>query len=363
MHILHISTIKEWRGGDAQMLTTHGLLEPMTDVQQTILCQEGSVLSEKCRSRNINYYTAPLDTKLATSFRKKIKQVIRDEQIDIVHVHDSRAFSLILLIIGQYPDVKLVYSRKRNNPIAKNIFKRIKYNHKRVNKIVCVSNAVRDVFKGIAKDMDKVVTLYDSIDVSFFVSQKNAGALRNEYHLSDDTLLVGNIAGLTPQKDLFTFIDTAELILQKTNKKVKFVIVGDGELKEELQAYCKRKNIEEHIIFAGFRTDVPQIFSELSLLLMTSKDEGLPLTIYEAFAVGVPVVTTKAGGIAEAVIPDETGYLTEIKDKDDLAEGVLKVLNDGNYAKFIVQNARNLVKERFDLPRMRNDYYELYKSL
>ena len=363
MDILHIATIKEWRGGDSQLLNTYGLLESITDIKQTILCPTGSVLSEKCLARQINHYTAPVNSGLSIQFIKKIKQVIRDEQIDIVHVHDSSAFSMALLVISYFPKVKLVYSRKRNNRIANNFFKRVKYNHKRVNKIVCVSNAVRDVFEGVVKDMNKVITIYDSIDVNFFGSQQNTHRLKNEHKLSHDTLLIGNIAGLTPQKDLFTFIDTADSVLQKTDKKIKFVIIGEGELKSELIAYARGKKICEHIIFTGFRDDVPEILPELDVLLMTSIEEGLPLTIFEAFAAEIPVVTTRAGGTPEAVIHDKTGYLTEVKATDDLAKGVLRIIGDAGYKEHISKNAKELVMGQFNLDRMRNDYHNLYRGL
>jgi L-malate glycosyltransferase len=363
MNILHIATIKEWRGGDSQLLNTYSLLESVPDVKQTILCPTGSVLSEKCQARQINHYTAAVNSGLSIPFVKKIRKVVRDEQIDIVHVHDSSAFSMVLLVINFFPNVKLVYSRKRNNRIANNFFKRVKYNHKRVNKIVCVSNAVRDVFDGVVKDMNKVVTIYDSIDVNFFASQKNTHRLKNEHKLPDDTILVGNIAGLTPQKDLFTFIDTADAILQKTDKNIKFVIIGEGELKSELIAYSNNKKIGEHIIFTGFRNDVHEILPELEVLLMTSVEEGLPLTIFEAFAAKTPVVTTRAGGTAEAVIHDKTGYLAEVKATDDLANGVLRIIGDDAYKEQISKNASELVVEQFNLDRMRNDYHNLYRGL
>ena len=363
MDILHIATIKEWRGGDSQLLNTYGLLESIPDIKQTILCPTGSVLSEKCQARQINHYTAPVNSSLSIPFIKKIMKVIRDEHIDIVHVHDSSAFSMILLVINFFPNVKLVYSRKRNNRIANNFFKRIKYNHKRVNRIVCVSNAVRDVFEGVVKDMNKVITIYDSIDVNFFGSQKNTHRLKNEHNLPEDTILIGNIAGLTPQKDLFTFIDAAESILQKTDKSIKFVIIGEGELKNELIAYSNNKRVGEHIIFTGFRNDVHEILPELEVLLMTSIEEGLPLTIFEAFAAEIPVVSTRAGGTAEAVIHNETGYLTEVKATEDLVNGVLRIIEDKVYKKHISKKAKELVSGQFNLDRMRNDYHNLYRGL
>lgn len=363
MHILHISTIREWRGGDAQMLTTYQLMKDFNHVQQTILCPTGSVLSEKCKAQHINYYTASRESKQSIPFLKKIKEVIQKEKIDIVHVHDSNAFSLTLLVLRLFPKVKLIYSRKRNNRISKNFFKKVKYNHKRINKIVCVSNAVRDVFKGVVKDMNKVVTIYDGINIDAFTNIPHNNELRKTMLIPEDTKICCNIAGLTPQKDLYTFIDAAEIILKKSSEKIKFVIAGDGELKSELQEYTKTKNLSEDILFLGFRTDIPEILAEADYLLMSSENEGLPLTIYEAFASKTPVITTNAGGIAEAVIQKETGFISPIKNAEKLADNFLLCTTNTKLTSTIIENAAEIVREKFSSDVMKKEYLKLYESV
>ncbi len=96
---------------------------------------------------------------------------------------------------------------------------------------------------------------------------------------------------------------------------------------------------------------------------MTSISEGLPLTIYEAFASKIPVVTTNAGGIAEVVIEGETGFITELKDAKGLSEKVLKILLDSEISQKITSNAFELVKKNHDLEVMKKNYYEFYKTL
>ncbi|UJH92196.1 glycosyltransferase family 4 protein [Antarcticibacterium sp. 1MA-6-2] len=145
MKVLHISTTIEWRGGDKQLLTTYEVLKNFKDIQHVVLCPKHSVLSEKCKSIGIEYFTASRKSKFSLSFLKEIIKITRQEEIDVIHVHDSIALSLSSLAIKFLPDVSLIYSRKRNNRIKNNYFKRVKYNNSRISNILCVSQAVKDV--------------------------------------------------------------------------------------------------------------------------------------------------------------------------------------------------------------------------
>ncbi|WP_417445008.1 glycosyltransferase family 4 protein [Joostella sp.] len=363
MRILHITTIVEWRGGDAQMLTTYNLMKNYSDVEQFILCPVGSVLSDKLKKDEVKYYTASRKSKQSFKFAREIWRIVKQEKIDIIHVHDSNAFSLTLLIIRFLPNTKLVYSRKRNNPISNNYFKKIKYNHKRINQIVCVSNAVKDVFRPILKKMDHVVTIYDGIDVKKFELNKKEDVLIKEYGLAEETTIIANIASLTEQKDITTFIDAVEIIVNSTQRKIQFFVIGDGELNEELTKYKQKKGLNEKIIFTGFRNDIPKILPEIDILMMSSIVEGLPLSIFEAFAAKVPVVSTSAGGIKEAIKQKETGMISPIKDSNALAQNVLCLLEDPKLIDYIVESSNILVNQNFTLEVMKKNYYKMYKNV
>jgi len=170
---------------------------------------------------------------------------------------------------------------------------------------------------------------------------------------------------LENQKDILTFIDTAKKVLNtfKEPEKIKFVVVGEGSKRKEIEDYIQQKELENSIFLTGFRNDVKDLLSEFAIFLLTSISEGLPLAIYESFAMKIPVVTTKAGGIPEVVIENQTGFLAEIKDHDKLSKDVLLLLENPKTASEITENAYNLVNERFDLPILKENYYQFYKSL
>ena len=99
MKILHVSTIIEWRGGDNQMLTTYSILKPYLDLQQFIFCPENSVLEKKCIEEDIPHFTASRNSKYSIAFIKKLYKTTKKEEIAVLHVHDSKAFTMSLLFI------------------------------------------------------------------------------------------------------------------------------------------------------------------------------------------------------------------------------------------------------------------------
>src|SRR5690606_35258372 len=112
-------------------------------------------------------------------------------------------------------DVKIIYSRKRNNAIKNNFFKKLKYDNKYIFKIVSVSKAVEKIFVNINIPKDKLLTIYDAINVSEFKDKHKTGLIHKELNLPEELKIIGNISSLAKQKDLVTFINTAEKVIKK----------------------------------------------------------------------------------------------------------------------------------------------------
>lgn len=366
MNILNVTTMQGLRGGDAQMYTIYNLLKDKADLKQYILCPDDSDLAEMCRRDNANLITYDHNKKKKINAVKAIIKSCKIHKIDLIHVHDSTALtcSLIAIKFLNYQP-KLVLSRKRNNKIKPFFLNKYKYSHPYITKIVSVSKAVEAIFDEIITDKTRLLTIYDAIDVKKVVAKSNTHILHRAYNLSEETLIIGNIAGLDDQKDLFTFIDTAKRILQnKTDlPDIKFFIVGRGPKKEALEQYISENQLNDDVILTGFRNDVLDILPEFNLLLMTSIEEGLPLSIYEAFAAKIPVVSTDAGGIKEVVKNGATGFVEMQKDSDALSRRCLEILRNPTLKNSIVENAFEVVAAHHDLKNFEENYYNFYKSI
>jgi glycosyltransferase involved in cell wall biosynthesis len=174
-----------------------------------------------------------------------------------------------------------------------------------------------------------------------------------------DSPVIGNVARLAPQKGHRTLINAAPLVLEH-HRGARFVVVGDGELRGELEAATRALGVDERFTFTGTRDDVPELLRTFDVFAFPSLFEGLCLAVIEAQAAGVPVVATPVGGIRETVVSGETGVLVPTQDARALAHGILKLLSEPMHARSLAQEAQRRVNDRFGQETMVRRTLELY---
>jgi glycosyltransferase involved in cell wall biosynthesis len=170
---------------------------------------------------------------------------------------------------------------------------------------------------------------------------------------------IGNVARLATQKGQRTLIDAIPLVLTRY-PGARFVVVGDGELREALVGQSERLGVTDHVTFAGERTDIPELLASFDVFAFPSLFEGLCLAVIEAQAAGVPVVATPVGGIRETVVPGETGLLVQPEDPAALARAVVELLDDPVGANTLAVEAQRRVLARFSESEMVGRTLELY---
>lgn len=173
--------------------------------------------------------------------------------------------------------------------------------------------------------------------------------------------LVGNVARLAPQKGQNVLLDALPRVLER-HPDTRFVLVGDGPLRSELEAQATRLGISDRVVFTGARSDVPELLASFSVFALPSHFEGLCYAVIEAQAAGVPVVATPVGGVRETVIADETGLRCEPGDPVSLADGIVRLLDDPDEARRLADEARRRVRERFATERMVAETIAIYDS-
>ena len=186
---------------------------------------------------------------------------------------------------------------------------------------------------------EKAVTVHSGIDLSRFDGVSKVAGLRTAYGIPDTTPLVGNVSALAPHKDLITFVRTAASFFSKGGNAV-FFIVGEGGEREKIESEINLLGLEDKLILTGFRKDVPAVLKELDVFLITSETEGLGTTVLDSFASGLPVVATRAGGIPESVIDNETGILCPIRDHEALSDALIRLIDDRSLQERLVGNAK-----------------------
>jgi len=228
--------------------------------------------------------------------------------------------------------------------------------------IVLTESQKREILEfGIGRpERFSVIPLGLNLD-KFYDLEEKKGILRKELGLSLDTPLIGIVARLAQIKDHKTFFLSARLLLKKI-AGVRFIVVGDGPLRSELEELTRELGIKEKVFFLGFREDLDVIYADLSLLVLSSQNEGLPTAIIEAQASCLPVVSTNVGGVSELIKDGETGYLVPAKNPEMLAEAMEKVLKDQNLAKKMGEAGKENSK-KYGAERLIRDIEALYELL
>jgi len=232
--------------------------------------------------------------------------------------------------------------------------------------LVAVSPEVRDdlVALGVAAP-ERIVVVPLGLDLAGFISDHDRAArraaLRRAWDLDDDEDVVTLVARLVPIKRVDRFLQVAGLLADRP--RTRFVIVGDGELRDKLVASPAARALGERLVWAGFRRDVADVCFASDVVMLTSDNEGTPVSLIEAQAAAVPVVSTAVGGVASAVRDGDTGLLAAPDDPAALATAAAALLDDPARAAEMGRAGREHVREAFAMERLVDDIDDLYRRL
>ena len=209
----------------------------------------------------------------------------------------------------------------------------------------------------------KLHLVYNAIDISE-ASQKTKAEnqqVRSVFQIPDDRPLIGIIGRLEPEKDHATFLRAAQLI-GRAKPHARFVIAGDGRLREWLEAECGRLSLSDRVQLMGVRENVSALMQTLDVLVLTSTQEGFPNVLLEAAVAGVPMVTTAAGGAVEAVVNGETGFVVPCGDAEAVAQKVLRLLDEGGLREKMIKASRKRVSTYFSADRAVEQIQSIYET-
>ena len=258
----------------------------------------------------------------------------------VVHVTDAWASGVLAARLAGVRRV-LVTHHTPELPRCDNIFGRVLWRLAWAARPEVIYTSETDRRVDARRLRSHVVPL--GIDVDRFAGARPA--------LRGNGRLVGNVARLAPQKGQGVLLEAAPLVLER-HPDVRFVLVGDGELRPELERRAETLGVGDRVLFMGVRTDVPELLASFSVFALPSYFEGLCYAVLEAQAAGVPVVATPVGGVRETVVPGETGVRCEIGDARSLADGIAGLLDDPSKAERLASEARRRVRVSFGVERM-----------
>lgn len=361
MKILHVSTPTSWRGGEQQAAYLAMALKA-SGIDQIILSPDQSILSTKMQAASIPVETFSSRGILNLTLARHIAKLCRGKNIDIIHCHDSHAHSAAVIAASVFNNsTPIIISRRVDFPVSGNFMSKLKYNHPSVKRILCVSEMIKTITTPAIKDPSRLTVVYSGIDLTRYNTPNTDRKLMTELNLAPSVKLVGNISALADHKDYPTFLLTAAAICKEYDD-IHFIIAGIGPEEEKIKSIILKQNLGAKVHLLGFREDVVQVMQSLDVFLMTSITEGLGTIVLDAFAAGIPVVATRAGGIPEMVVNGVTGLLSDPGDVIGLKNSTLRILHDPALRKQLTDNALSRVQD-FSFQATAEKTLDVYRAI
>lgn len=364
MRLIQFTASLGWRGHEQKIIYLYEAFQDFGYAEeQWIICPENSEVYKIATEKGMNVVSFPYKSEYDFKFAKQLSLISKEKKADVIFVHSSQSHTISVLSAFFYGlKVPLVLCRTLIRRVDTNFLRKWKYNYKGIKKIICVSKPVVEVLKYAVKDHSKLCVVGSVTDINKFKKQSKTGILHREFNIPSDYMLIGNIAEFTGFKDHKTWVNTvAELV--KRGLKAKYILVGKGSLENEVREQVASLGLQNHIIFAGFRKDIPQILPEFDIFLFTSNNEPTGGVILESYACNVPVVAAKAGGIPEVVIDNETGLLAEVGNPISFANKVEQMIHDKVLQEKCIVNGRQFLINNFTKEIIARKMYEELKEV
>jgi L-malate glycosyltransferase len=292
--------------------------------------------------------------------------VIKRLRPDVIHAHDPHgvAMASLALSLGTgaspgVPEPPLVVARRVDFHLKGNSFSRWK--HRQVDCFIAASNAIRAMLLADGVPENKVVTVHEGIDIEHVLAAPPVN-VHETFFLPHHAPVVGNVGALVPHKGQRHLIEAAHLVVQQL-PDVRFVILGEGELREQLEKLVREYHLEKHVLLPGFRLDVLGCIKGFDLFVMSSVTEGLGTSLLDAMACSKAIVATKAGGIPEVVDDGVTGLLVEPRDHHAMAAAIVRLVSDEATRQGMAAAGFERVSARFTVERMVGETVNVYQRV
>jgi glycosyltransferase involved in cell wall biosynthesis len=301
----------------------------------------------------------------------QIVRLLRREQPMILHTHTSKA-GLLGRVAAHLTGVPIIV-HTFHGLVLKGHYGPLK------------TSGVRAVERWLARFTDRLIAVGDEdkkdllayriapthkIDViplgleldNFINSRTRRGVLHSELGLDSATRLIGIVGRIAPIKNHRLFFDAMTHVLAH-HANAHVIVAGDGDLRPEMEHYVRELGVANRVSFLGWRHDLPQVYTDLDVVVISSNNEGTPVSAIEAMAAGRPVVASRVGGLPDVISDSETGYLFPPGNVEQLVCAVERVLRDGETTDRLRRNARESVKHKFATERLTADIDLLYRRL
>jgi len=293
----------------------------------------------------------------------KLMRVLKQEKIQLLHTHLFTA-NLWGRIAAKLAGVPVVSTEHNVDVWKKGIHVALDKMLVHTNsRMIFVSKKVQSFYqKQIPNLSGKSRVLYNGVDLTKFDAKNQQSPLRERFGIKENEQVIGIVGRLVPQKCHGDFVEAFRLLKAKKHG-VKGLIVGEGPLRESIEEKIRKYHLENDIFLTGFTEDMPAVYRALDVFTLSSSREGFPMTMLEAMAAGVPVVSTDVGGVNECIQNGQNGFLVPPGDVEALANSIAKILGNEDLRKTFIERGKQCVEESFSIEKMARNHEVLYQEI
>jgi glycosyltransferase involved in cell wall biosynthesis len=330
----------------------------------------GGLFEQKVTDVGLKFYSVDLNRRYSLKLIRQLKLIITENNIDIVHSQGARADFFARLagkLTGASRNVctitmpvegfDVTWLRKRFYHMMD------RFSERYVDRFIVVSDALKNQLvqqRKIAEE--RVVRIYNGVELDQYRPGKNRSALYKIWGIPDYLTVVGCFGRMVWQKG-FEYLLQAVPHIFKKNDNIKFLIVGDGPARVDLEKLATDLNISEQVIFTGFRSDIHHLISAVDILVIPSLQEGFPMITLEGMAMAKPIVASKIEGIIEQIVHDESGYLIPPANPMAICKAVVELSHNRQFSIKLGYEARRRVEKQFTVQRMISETEKVYQSI
>ena len=315
---------------------------------------------------------------------KKIKALIKDFKPDIVHTHAAKSGAIGRLAASACNVPVVVHTFHGHvfhsyfSKWKSNAFVNVeRYLARKSSGIIAISDIQKkelaDIYRICAADKIQIIPLGLDLDKFAQDQDRKRADFRAKYDIAEDEVAVGIIGRIVPVKNHALFVAAAARMLQLTAQKIRFIIIGDGDMRPQLEtefktagvdyAYYPQDKRHAQAICISWQTEMDVVLAGLDIVALTSHNEGTPVSLIEAQAASRPLVSTNVGGVADVVLDGRSGFITPPGEAEPFALALAKLADDAGMRTEFGITGRLHVKELFSYQRLVGDMKAYYQRL
>lgn len=368
MKVIHVIGGGEFGGAEQHILELLTILHRKS-IEPQVVCFYNSTFAQELRKRNIPVFVIDQLPKMDYRLVKEIRKVFIRENPVLIHSHGVRANFLCRLAARPLPNIPVIttiHSVLRYdypNPVSYFLASRMEFWTRQWNQhYIAISKSIRKLLLKEGVKPEQVSLIHHGIAIEEFDIAEQKEQIRQSLGLPADAFIVGTVSRLVPIKGLGDLMESLPLVL-KEYPNFHWLAVGDGPEKEPLLQLAREKGIENHVHFIGFRQDIPRCLKAMDAFISTSYSEGFGLSVIEAMAAKVPVISTPVGGISDFLLDRVNGLAVPAHRPDEIARCLIQLYQDNHLGNKLVNKAYQLVSENFTLEIMAEKTLYLYENL